>query len=89
MYISSESHALKPQELFFYAHDELGMPSEDMYTRFNNGVGYVIAVRPDFEADALKILKRHFAADVIGRVEAGSGKVEIESQYERKTVRYV
>ena len=81
-------HALKPQELFFYAHDELGVPSEKMYTKFNNGTGYAVAVNPDFEQDALKILSRHFPADVIGHARRGNGKVVVGSQYEDKEVEY-
>ena len=81
-------HSLEPQELFRYAHDELGVSSDKMYVRFNNGVGYAVAVNRDFEQDALKILKRRFPADVIGRVVRGRGKVVIESQYEGKEVEY-
>ncbi len=31
-------HILKPQEIFQYAHDELEMPTDQMYVKFNNGV---------------------------------------------------
>ena len=77
---------LKPQLL--YAHYDLGMPSDQMYVKFNNGVGYVIAVEGSFAPEALETLRNYFAADVIGQVKAGTGKVLIESQYESETVEY-
>jgi phosphoribosylformylglycinamidine cyclo-ligase len=75
-------HRLMPQEIFRYAHDWLGMPSDQMYKKFNNGVGYVVAVENSFTSAALKTLRRHFDADVIGWVRTGTGKVMIDSQYE-------
>jgi phosphoribosylformylglycinamidine cyclo-ligase len=81
-------HALKPQELFHFVHDEFGMSSERIYKTFNCGVGYVVAADWEFEQDALKILNRHFAADVIGYVEAGRRKVVIDSQFDNTKVEY-
>lgn len=81
-------HGLEPQEIFRHAHDEFGVPSEKMYMRFNNGVGYVIAVDESCVDHALNVLKKYFPADVIGEVREGNGKVAIESQYEPITVRY-
>jgi phosphoribosylformylglycinamidine cyclo-ligase len=81
-------HSLETQPLFRYVHDSFGVPSEKMYTRFNNGVGYAIAVAQDFEDDALKTIRRRFPADVIGHVKRGSGKVAIESQYDKGVVEY-
>lgn len=83
----SRSHPLKPQEIFQYAF-ESGVPSEKMYTRFNNGVGYVIAIEREHAPEALAILRRHFPAEIIGEVNRGNGKVVIESQYEDNTVVY-
>ncbi len=79
------SHSLKPQEIFHYAHD-LGTPSEKMYTRFNNGVGYAITIDKSKSADALDILRKHYTADIIGEVSRGTGKVLIESQYNNETI---
>jgi phosphoribosylformylglycinamidine cyclo-ligase len=81
-------HSLAPQEIFKHAHREFGVPSEKMYTRFNNGVGYAVVVREADADGALRVLRRHFDADVIGRVVGGSGKVSIRSQYEPVTVTY-
>ena len=79
---------LKPQEIFRYAHDELGMPSKDMYRRFNNGIGYAIAVDPSVSKFALAVLRKYFKADIMGDIKKGAGKVAIESEYEPMTVEY-
>ena len=83
----SRTHLLKPQEIFLYAH-ELGTSSDRMYTRFNNGVGYAIAVEGSTAADALKTLRQYFPAEIIGQVNPGTGRVVIESQYDSSTVSY-
>ncbi|MBI2005353.1 MAG: hypothetical protein HYS80_01165 [Candidatus Aenigmarchaeota archaeon] len=79
-------HRLKPQEIFWYAFEELGMPSEDMYTRFNNGVGYVVAVSPTKVEPALSIVRKYFSADTIGQITRGQRRVLVESEYENKTI---
>ncbi|MDE1834042.1 MAG: hypothetical protein KGH64_01755 [Candidatus Micrarchaeota archaeon] len=78
----SRSHGLNPQDIFWLAHRDLNLSSEQMYTRFNNGIGYVIAVSEEKGAHALEILNAHFDAQAIGRVVEGSGKVEIASKYD-------
>ena len=80
--------SLKPQEIFKYAYDELGVPSEKMYERFNNGIGFVMAVDPSISKYALTILQKYFKADQIGTVKKGIGSVRIESEYESRTVEY-
>lgn len=82
------NHKLEPQRLFKYAHYELGASSEKMYKTFNNGIGYVIAVNPPYEPYLLDLFSEHFPTDTIGRVTKGKGRVNIESQYEPKTVPY-
>jgi phosphoribosylformylglycinamidine cyclo-ligase len=82
------SHRLIPQEIFRYAHDELGVTSEEMYERFNNGIGYVIAIEPSSSKRALAILRTHFDAEEIGRAKEGTGRVIVESQYEPVNVEY-
>jgi phosphoribosylaminoimidazole (AIR) synthetase len=82
------NHSLKPQEIFRYAYEELGVPSEKMYARFNNGIGYVIAVDPKVSKYALATLRKQFKADEIGYVKKGNGKVKIESEYESVVVEY-
>ncbi|HUB92807.1 MAG TPA: AIR synthase-related protein [Candidatus Saccharimonadales bacterium] len=84
----SNTHNLGPQEIFRYAHDEFGVPSEKMYKRFNNGIGYVIAIDPSYSKHALGILRKHFKAEVIGEVRSGTGKITIESVYDSSMVAY-
>jgi len=84
----SRRHPLKPQEIFLYAH-ELGVPPDKMYTRFNNGVGYVVAIDRSQARNALRMLGKYFrATEVIGEVTRGKGRVVIESQYDNSTVVY-
>lgn len=80
-------HPLYPQYIFQYAH-KLGTTSEKMYTRFNNGIGYVVAVPKQFAEDALAVLRQHFPAEIIGQVSSGRGRVLIESQYDDKTIQF-
>lgn len=82
----SRTHTLKSQEIFWYAFEELGMSSENMYTRFNNGVGYVVTVPPIKVELALSIIRRYFPADVIGHIISGQRRVLVESAYENKTL---
>lgn len=82
------NHSLKPQEIFRYTHDELRVSSQKMYERFNNGVGYVIAIAPDVSKYALEILQKHFKVDEIGFVRKGDGRVKIDSAYEPIVVEY-
>ncbi len=76
-------------DIFRYAFDELNVPSEKMYERFNNGVGYAIATDPQFVPDVLNVLSQNsLRAEQIGFVEKGNGKVKIESQYEKRIVEF-
>ena len=79
------SHSLRPGNLFGYSFD-LDRDSEKMYTRFNNGVGYVIAVPSEYSGVVQDTVRKYFPTDSIGRVVPGTGRVLIESQYEDKTV---
>jgi phosphoribosylaminoimidazole synthetase len=80
-------HGLMPQSIFFYSHAS-GVSSRDMYERFNNGIGYVVAVHKDYEKTALRLLRRHFAADTIGRVVKGDQKIRIRSAYDQGLVEF-
>ncbi len=81
-------HNLNPQGIFKYSHSELGFSSQDMYRIFNNGIGYIIAVAPDYFQSAIEAARSHFNADKIGVAVSGSGKVLVESKYEQLTVEY-
>lgn len=80
--VLNADHALRPQSIFTYSQERFGVPSEDMYMRFNNGIGYVIAVDRDYAETALKTLRKHVEADIIGGVGPGTGTVIIKSAYE-------
>lgn len=82
------NHRLEPQPIFIYTYGILGVSSENMYKRFNNGIGYVIAVDPSIHKEVLALLSPRFRADVIGEVKKGTGKISIESAYEPITVEY-
>ena len=84
----NEDHTLPVRSLFEYVKNEFNIPSESMYKRFNNGIGYVVAMDPRYVHDAIRTIENRFRADVIGKVVKGSGKIHIESAYEKKTVEY-
>lgn len=45
----------------------------EMYQTFNMGLGFVALVHKDDEAEALRVLRRHFPTKVIGRATKGGG----------------
>jgi phosphoribosylaminoimidazole (AIR) synthetase len=51
-----------------------------MYSTFNCGIGFVLAVPPKEAADILKMLKTKAA--IIGRVVKGEGKITIKSAFD-------
>jgi phosphoribosylformylglycinamidine cyclo-ligase len=79
-------HLLGPQNIFRYVKEEFGVPTEKMYTRFNNGVGYVVAVDRNYVDEALVLLRKFSNVDVIGEVVKGKGRVVIKSAYDAETV---
>lgn len=81
------NHRLEPQEIFRFAY-ELEPSPEKMYSRFNNGIGYALAVPSDRSGQALSVLRGHFPAEAIGAVSKGRGRVFIESQYDGSIVAY-
>ncbi|MBI4182210.1 MAG: hypothetical protein HY520_04560 [Candidatus Aenigmarchaeota archaeon] len=80
-------HSLRPQPIFSYAY-ELGQTDDAMMLRFNNGVGYAIAIARERAPPALATLRAYHPADVIGDVTGnpGRGHVLIESPYSTATV---
>lgn len=81
------NHGLRPQEILRFGY-ELDPSSEKMYKRFNNGVGYAVAVQANRAEQALSILKKRFPVEIIGVVNRGTGRISIESQYDNSTVVY-
>lgn len=84
----SRAHALNPQGIYVYMQKEFGISSEAMYKRFNNGIGYVIAVQDDKVDNALHIIRRYYPAERIGYVTAGTGKVIVESKYDSEILTF-
>lgn len=57
---------------------KLGVARDEMYRVFNMGVGYVLAVRPDFARGVMRKLRRAGETPfVIGRIKHGNGTVEL------------
>ena len=65
---------------------EFSVSSKDMYTRFNNGIGYVIAVDSQIADFALDIIRKYYPAEVIGNVAKGTGRVIMDSKYDSETL---
>ena len=67
----------EPQPLFnFISSQEVGM--EEMYRVFNMGVGFAVILPEEKSEDALKIIRKHHPAQIIGRVvDDSEGKVEV------------
>lgn len=75
-------HSLAPQPIFHFIREKLDVPENKMLTRFNCGIGYVVAVKDEVEEEAVAILRRHYPADIIGKVRYGpSGKIEVHSPF--------
>jgi phosphoribosylformylglycinamidine cyclo-ligase len=65
----------RPFGLFEWLADRGGIELGEMYQTFNMGIGFVVAVRPSFEAEALRRLWRAGYTDtlVVGHVAPGAG----------------
>ncbi len=65
----------RPFGLFQWLADTGGVSLEELYQTFNMGIGFVVAVRPSFEAEALRRLWRAGYPDtlVVGHVAPGEG----------------
>jgi phosphoribosylformylglycinamidine cyclo-ligase len=69
-----------PHEIFKCLKYEGKLRDEEMYKKFNCGVGYMIAVDPDYAKDAMSILRRH-SPKKIGSVIRGKGQIRIHSAF--------
>lgn len=81
--IIKRNHKLEPQPIFKELYKR-GISDEEMYSTFNCGIGFILAVASD-EAD--KIVS-HLRGDIIGEVMAGIGKVKIESLFSNKEIEF-
>lgn len=77
---ASISHppAMRPQNIFVELY-ERGVSSEDMYTTFNCGIGFVLGMP---ERDAAKVVKRYKNAALIGSTVTGRGQVHVASAFD-------
>ena len=76
-------------ELFRYVQKEFSITPEEMYSRFNNGTGYVIAVDQHTAGLVLRIARdAGFGGGVIGAVTSGAGTVRVESAYGSGSVEF-
>lgn len=76
---------LAPQDIFYEMH-ERGEKDDDMYVRFNCGVGYVLSMPP---ADAEKVVAGTRGAHILGEAKRSSkkhGRVHITSAFTGRTV---
>jgi phosphoribosylformylglycinamidine cyclo-ligase len=85
-YVISADHSLKPQAVFRYIYENLKVPDKEMLTRFNCGIGYIVAVDKEVAEDAVALLRRHFDADIVGRVVGGESGIKISSPFSRELV---
>lgn len=74
--------AMRPQNIFMELYDR-GVPSEDMYTTFNCGIGFVLGMS---ERDALKVVKRYRNAAIVGRTTKGTERVHIVSAFDGTSI---
>lgn len=64
---------IKPPAVFDHVQQWGGVAMDEMYRTFNMGMGLCIVVPPEHAERALAVLKRHFPAQRVGRVESGAG----------------
>ena len=82
-YISFPSKFKAPA--IFYELHKKGLSNRVMYTTFNCGMGFIISV-PENQVKAVRSkLKKSF---IIGSVSRGSGKIKIESAFDKKIVEF-
>jgi phosphoribosylformylglycinamidine cyclo-ligase len=85
-YELSREHDLEPQQIFHFIYKEAQMEDVEMLTRFNCGIGYVISIESRVAEDAVKLLKRYYPADIIGKINAGKDQITIQSPFSKKMV---
>lgn len=77
------SNPIKPQKIFFDIYRK-GISDKKMYTTFNCGVGFIIAL-PRKEAN--NIVKLLPSSEIIGKVIKGKNNIIIQSAFDNKTLR--
>jgi phosphoribosylformylglycinamidine cyclo-ligase len=64
---------LPPPAIFGEVQKWGGIASDEMYRTFNMGMGLCVVVAPERADEAVTVLAKHFPAQRVGRVEAGTG----------------
>jgi phosphoribosylformylglycinamidine cyclo-ligase len=67
----------KVQPIFARLQEWGSVSDREMYQTFNMGLGYAVVVRPQDEGEALRVLRKHCPARVVGVATPG-GKVRVE-----------
>ncbi len=75
---------LQPQKIFQEIYQK-GVSSQEMYSTFNCGIGFVLSVD---KKDAASIISKVRNAAVIGEVASGAGLVKIQSAFNGKIVQF-
>lgn len=73
---------LIPQKIF-YALYQKGISSEEMYTTFNCGIGFILSVPQESHQQILRCIK---GSAIIGSVVPGKGRIEITSAFNRQKI---
>jgi len=76
-----------PHGIFQVLKEKGKIKDDGMYKKFNCGTGYMVAVEPDYEKEAMKILRKH-EPKVIGFADKGTGEIRIESAFDNEVVIY-
>jgi len=81
----TNKHKLKPQKIFYDLYNS-NINEIEMYKTFNCGIGFIISVN---SKEAQTIINLYPGkTDIIGRAEPGTGRVEIESYFSDRKIRY-
>ncbi len=81
----NSNHELQPQPIFTFAHERLGISSEELIQAGNCGVGYAIVVGGALENRVTGFLRNEgLKVATIGRIEKGNGTLDIESPFDGK-----
>lgn len=76
---------LWPQKIFFDIYKK-GVTSNEMYSTFNCGIGFVLSAPPK---EAQSIISRVKNAAIIGKIISGNNRITIQSAFDDKAIKFV
>ncbi len=79
----NRSHKLRPQKIFYELYKR-GVGDNEMYKTFNCGIGFIFSTPPQ----GLKKIKLPDNMAIIGKIITGSGKIKIESMFDKRIIEY-